>query len=186
MYDAEIANLDVVAGGPVVPITIFENLFRIEDRSLRRRSHVVSLSMSKATNKTNNASETMTDKIEIQDCPKCSGRGVIEAFAHYADGVCFCCKGAKKISVNITKLIAQVGPERRKKAEFILAATAETFETSFWTYAKLEAARTFCHGGWGLGEAYPELHAHWFATGEAAFQAAQEVKLAEFYAANPV
>jgi len=128
----------------------------------------------------------MADEIKVVDCPKCGGHGHIEAFAHYAKGVCFCCKGAKKIKVNVTKMIAKVGPERRKKAEYILAATAETFTTSFWTYAKLEAARTFCHGGWGLSEAFPELHAHWFATGEAAFQAAEEAKRAEFYAANPV
>lgn len=32
-------------------------------------------------------------------CPKCGGRGRIDAFAHIESGVCFACGGAGKIEV---------------------------------------------------------------------------------------
>ena len=34
---------------------------------------------------------------EAHICPKCDGKGVINGFRHYADGVCFECSGARVI-----------------------------------------------------------------------------------------
>lgn len=112
-------------------------------------------------------------------CPKCDGVGSLSAFGHVANGVCFCCKGKKVVTVDKQKLIDKIRPENQKKAEWILASTEASYVGL--SFAKLSAIRDFAHCGWGLQEAYPDMLAHWFKVGEAAFQAAQEAHLADFY-----
>jgi hypothetical protein len=114
------------------------------------------------------------------DCPKCDGRGHIEGFGHVANGVCFCCKGNRTLTIDLDAQRAKLGPDRIKQAEWVMASTEESY--SRMSYGKLLKIRDFCHGGWGLQYAYPAIHAHWFAVGEWAFQAAQEERLAGLYA----
>ena len=125
---------------------------------------------------------TTAANIKLIDCPKCSGHGHIGAFAHVANGVCFCCQGARKIRVDIDAQIAKVDPTRRRQAEWVLQSTPADYENL--SFGKLLKIRDFCHGGWGLAEAFPTLYQHWFENGEAAFQAAQEARLAAFYASR--
>lgn len=107
-------------------------------------------------------------------CPKCSGQKHIAAFSHVANGVCFACKGAGVVFCDDAQ--RELSPETRHAAEWLLRASAETFVG--WSYNRLNRARTFAHGGWGVTEAYPELLAHWRVVGDPAFFAAQEVRLA--------
>ena len=118
--------------------------------------------------------------LKIVDCPKCDGKGFIPGLSHYANGVCFCCNGAKKLQVNVSKLQAKFSDDTRKKAEWILASTESSYAKL--SYEKLLKIRDFVHGGFGLQEAYPEMRNHYFEVGEPAFQAAQEIKLEAFYA----
>lgn len=111
--------------------------------------------------------------VEQVKCPKCDGVGSISAFSNYANGICFCCKGNKTISVNVDKLREGVSAENRVKAEWILASTEESYKGL--SFAKLSKIRNFAHAGWGLQEAYPTMLSHWFKVGESAFQAAQEI-----------
>jgi hypothetical protein len=114
------------------------------------------------------------------NCPKCDGKGYIAGLSHYANGVCFCCNGAKTVTVNITNLQSKLSADCRKKAEWIMASTEASYANL--SYTKLAAIRDFAHGGWGLQEAYPEMRNHYFEVGEAAFQSAQNEKLARYYA----
>lgn len=114
------------------------------------------------------------------DCPKCDGAGFIRAFGHVANGVCFCCKGNKTIEVDVVELKAKLSAYAIKTADWIMKSTAETYEG--WSYDRLNNARNFCHVGDGLQQAYPELLSHWREVGDPAFFAAQEERLAEFYA----
>jgi len=113
---------------------------------------------------------------ETIECPKCQGAGYIGAFAHIANGVCFCCDGNGTIEINRAAMIAKLSDDTRKKAEWILSTTPDDYADM--SYTRLFAVRDFCHGGWGLPEAYPTLYAHWFEVGEVFFQAAQMAKLA--------
>jgi len=117
---------------------------------------------------------------ETVTCPRCDGNGHIEAFGHYADGICFLCYGRKTIEVDREKQIRELGPEIRTKAEWVLASTPESYEGL--SYSKLEKIRTFSHGGWGIGEAYPTLLSHYREVGEPAFQRASERMRDEYYA----
>lgn len=43
---------------------------------------------------------THTDELsQVVECPKCTGQGRFEHFAHIADGVCFLCGGARQIEI---------------------------------------------------------------------------------------
>lgn len=117
------------------------------------------------------------------NCPKCDGRGHIEAFGHYAQGVCFCCKGRGTIAVDLTETKAELRPETVTRCEFILNADENTF--AGLSFARLTNARNFAHAYVmepGAKLAFPGVLDAWRQFGEPHFQAAQEVKLAEFYA----
>jgi len=126
--------------------------------------------------------ETMSNanKTKTIDCPKCDGLGVIGAFGHIASGVCFCCNGNKTITINPAELIAKVSTDSRTKAEWVLNSTPQSY--AGLSFSKQTAIRDFCHGGWGLPEAYPNLLAHWFDVANESFCIAQDNKLAEHYA----
>ena len=109
-------------------------------------------------------------------CWKCGGKGQIEAFGHYANGVCFQCKGSGVARNNTEAEQAKLSESTRRKANWILASTEASY--AGLSYGKLLKIRNFSHGGFGLQEAYPTLRDHWFAVGEPAFQAAQEDRLA--------
>ncbi len=113
--------------------------------------------------------------IETAQCPRCSGRGIIDAFGHVADGICFCCNGSGSIETDKEALIAKLTDYARNEADRILTTRQQDYAGV--SYNKLLWARTFCHGGHGLQEAYPELLTHWFAVGEPAFQTAQAERL---------
>ena len=116
----------------------------------------------------------MATTTQTAECPRCSGNGYIQAFAHVEAGICFKCRGIG--TVEIAKAQAKLSADTRKKAEWILNTDASVF--SKLSYAKLLAIRNFAHGGWGITEAYPELLGHWRKEGESAFQAKQAEKLA--------
>jgi hypothetical protein len=118
--------------------------------------------------------------IKTVNCPKCDGKGYIAGLSHYANGVCFCCNGAKTVAVDVDKLQSKLSDDSRRKAEWIMASTESSYARL--SFEKLTAIRNFAHGGWGLQEAYPEMLSHYREVGEAAFQAAQERKLSEYYA----
>ena len=113
-------------------------------------------------------------QLETVKCPKCDGVGSIGAFSHIANGVCFCCGGNKTVVINRDELVAQLSSDTRIKAEWVLKSTESSY--AGLSYGKLLKIRNFCHGGWGLQDAYPTLLAHWYETGEQAFQAAQELR----------
>jgi hypothetical protein len=124
----------------------------------------------------------MTSKLTKVDCPKCSGRGHIEAFGHYAQGVCFGCNGAGTIKVDLEVKKASVPQETRTRCEFVLNADHETF--AGLSYARLLHARNFAHNYVmcpGAKVAYPGVLDAWREFGEPHFQEAQERKLQEFY-----
>ncbi len=112
---------------------------------------------------------------ETVPCPKCDGAGYIGAFAHIANGVCFCCSGNKTIEIDRSARIAALSADTRRKADWVLKSRAISYAKL--GYAKLLAIRDFCHGGWGLQDAYPTLRDHWFDVGEPFFQAAQNRRL---------
>lgn len=116
------------------------------------------------------------EKIAIQ-CPKCCGQGSIDAFGHVANGICFCCKGARVVYVTEAKKNDMMSPEAIQKAEWIMRATAEQFAKLSWQ--QLNNARNFCHWHFPL---YPDLLKTWKEKGEQFFQAEQEERLADFYA----
>jgi len=113
-------------------------------------------------------------------CQKCDGCGYIEAFGHYAQGVCFDCGGAGTVEVDLDAIRAKLSDDNRRKAEWVIASTPASYERL--GYGKLAKIRDFCHAGGSLQVAFPGLLDHWFAVGEAAFQAAQERRLEAFYA----
>lgn len=113
---------------------------------------------------------------ETVKCPKCDGLGYIGAFGHIADGICFCCNGHKTITVDREAQIAKLSDDTQKKAEWVLQSSEDSY--TGLSYSKLLKIRNFCHSGWGIPEAYPNLQDHWFAVGKGAFQAAQSAKLA--------
>ena len=115
-------------------------------------------------------------------CPKCDGKGHIPGLSHYANGVCFCCNGAKVVSIDLEKNRRRLSDDCRRKAEWIMNSTEESYASL--SYAKLLAIRDFSKGGWGLQESYPEMHDHFNTVGEPYFQAAQAQKLQEYYANN--
>ena len=118
------------------------------------------------------------------DCPKCSGHKRIDSFSHVANGVCFCCNGVGTVDIDLDANRAQLCDLSRELAEWVLSATDEEFaRLSFSTLSKI---RTFCHGGWGLGEAYPTLYSHWSENGHGIWAAKQDEQLALWYAENPV
>ena len=131
------------------------------------------MSHTQTTNEGNEGNETMTEQVT---CPRCEGHGHIQAFGHYADGICFLCWGKKTITIDRQALIAKISPENRKKAEWIMASTPESYKGL--SYSKLHKIMDFAHGGWGLTEAYPTMQSHWSEVGAPAFFAAQEKKLA--------
>ena len=111
------------------------------------------------------------------NCPKCDGKGYLDGIA-YANGVCFECKGAKTLVVDLEKKKANLGDWLIEKADWIMAATAESYKNI--SYAKLKLIRDFAHTGGKLAEAYPELLTHYKATGEPFFQTAQKIQLDEW------
>jgi hypothetical protein len=64
------------------------------------------MTASNAITETRNAARNNQHLVE---CPRCMGRGVIEAFGHYANGVCFQCKGEGK--VRAPKITATEAPK---------------------------------------------------------------------------
>lgn len=117
----------------------------------------------------------MAKRVEYCECHKCGGSGYIADFAGIANGVCFTCDGNGKVKYRPTKV--QVKPLTEHQAKWIEAI--KTADMSNWTYKQLAYARDFAH--------WPTPHCHdllaiWKERGEAHFQAAQEAKLAEFYA----
>ena len=105
-------------------------------------------------------------------CPKCDGSGRIGAFGHIANGVCFMCEGSGLVQVETFR--AKISAENVIRAEWVLRSTEANYVGM--TYAKLFKVRDFCHGGFGLQEAFPTLLAHWRLVGEPSFQAAQEIR----------
>jgi len=121
------------------------------------------------------------------ECPKCSGKGHIEAFGHYAQGVCFGCNGSGTLTVDLDVSKAKLSADTVKKADFIMNATEDTFEGDYWTYEKLNAIDQFTCNAYmakGFREVYPGLRAHWCENGRQAFVRAQEERLAAWYAEN--
>ncbi len=116
--------------------------------------------------------------IETRKCSKCDGIGYIGAFSHISGGKCFACDGVGTFDVDVDALIAQVSDDSRTKAEWVLNATPESFARM--DFHRISKIRDFCHGGWGLPDAFPSLLSHWFEVGEAKFQELQTVELAQF------
>jgi hypothetical protein len=116
---------------------------------------------------------------QVVECPKCLGRGYFEVFGHVANGVCFCCKGQKTISVDIEAKKLSLSETTRRKADWIMASTEDSY--AGLSYERLAAIRNFAHSGFGLQDAYPEILSHYYSVGEWAFQAAQEQKRAALY-----
>lgn len=125
----------------------------------------------------------MADKTQVK-CYKCDGTGQINAFGHVANGVCFACKGAGTLMVDLENTKGTLGADFVTKCEFILNANHETFEGL--SYARLFKAREFAHTyvmAKGARDAYGDtVYSAWFEFGEPHFQRAQEEKLAKFYA----
>ena len=122
---------------------------------------------------------TETKRLETVNCSKCGGKGVLSGIS-YANGVCFGCHGVGTYQVDVEALKAKVGSDTRRKADWVMASTPESY--SGLGYARLLKIRDFCHGGYGLQEAYPELLSHYREVGEPAFQAAQEERLEQWRA----
>ena len=120
----------------------------------------------------------MAVKTQVK-CPKCSGHGTITAFGHVADGVCFMCEGAKFISVDLMAKRSKLHVETVKKADWVMASTADSYAKL--SFEKLLKIRNFCHMGWGLQEAYPQILSHFREVGEPAFQVAQNEKWNEMH-----
>lgn len=110
-----------------------------------------------------------TTAYQLVDCPKCDGKGFIQAFGHVANGDCFCCNGAKKLRVTKEDVERSMSADNVKKAEWIMNATVEQFAKL--TPAQLEKARNFCH--WHYLP-YPNLLDVWYAKGETFYQEVQE------------
>ena len=115
---------------------------------------------------------------ETVKCPNGCVNGYIGAFAHVANGVCFCCNGKGTIEIDRAKQIAKLSDYARTKADWVMRSTEEDYVNL--SYAKLSAIRNFCHGGWGLQEAYPDLLNHFREVGAAAFFQAQDEKLSAY------
>ena len=115
-------------------------------------------------------------------CPKCDGRGKIQAFNHVANGDCFACNATGQVSYNVEQCKTKMGEDLVKKAEYILAADENSF--SGLSYTRLFKAREFAHLYSMNAEArlvYGDTVYHkWFEVGEPHFQAAQSKRLAEY------
>ncbi len=118
----------------------------------------------------------MATKFQMVDCPKCDGKGFIQAFGHVANGVCFCCKGAKQFKVTADDIERTMTPEQVRKCEWVMNATVDRFAKL--TDSQLVKCREFCH--WHFLP-YPNLHKAWTEKGEAFFQAYQERRREELY-----
>ena len=58
-------------------------------------------------------------------CPKCDGHGRIRAFNHIANGLCFACGGVG--TYDSAARVAKQDPDTKRKAEWVLASTAESY-----------------------------------------------------------
>lgn len=125
---------------------------------------------------------TKTTKTVTCDCPKCGGRGYIEAFSGIANGVCFTCNGAGKKTYKVGKEPKKptVNEYTANMVSQILNGTDEQF--SKMTYSQLAKFRDIAHGGFGVQQVYPQLLEFWFANFECYFQARQQEKLDSYYA----
>ena len=115
------------------------------------------------------------------NCPKCDGKGFIDGVSHIANGVCFCCKGAKVVKVNLSKKRAKLSADTIKKAEWVMNSTSASYGKFSW--AQHQSVRNFCYSGFGLNEAYPELLQHYRSVGESFFFAEQNRQLEAYNAA---
>ena len=127
--------------------------------------------------------ETRTEK-----CYKCGGKGHIEVFGHYAQGVCFQCNGSGTLTVNVTEARGDLPADIKKKADFILAAHENSF--AGLPFNRLSKARNFAHN-YVMNRAARDVYGDsvlkaWRKYGEPHFQEAQEEMLADFYKRNPV
>jgi len=114
-----------------------------------------------------------------ENCFKCDGKGYIEAFGHYAQGVCFACKGSGTLTVNVTAARGDLPADLKTKADFLLAANENTF--AGLSYARLANARNFAHT-YVMNAAARDVYGlsvlnAWREFGEPHFQAAQTVRL---------
>lgn len=63
-------------------------------------------------------------KKEIVDCPKCSGAGRIQAFGHYAAGVCFECGGVGRFAITAATSAEIAASARRNAHDLAVRALA--------------------------------------------------------------
>ncbi len=118
----------------------------------------------------------MTKTTKTCDCPKCGGSGYISAFSGIAGGMCFRCAGKGKIAYRASA-VKPVPPLTEQSAKII--ETIKSGDLSGMTYGQLNRLRDFAH--WPCPHC-PELLSIWRERGDPYFFAAQEEKLAEFYA----
>lgn len=75
----------------------------------------------------------MNSTQHLGTCSKCDGKGRIRAFSHYADGVCFWCKGAGKLPASATTPGEINGANRQARVKALamkvgLAADGSSFD----------------------------------------------------------
>ena len=103
---------------------------------------------------------------QLATCPKCDGRGSIQAFANVAGGVCFTCGGKGVFDVAAERQRTMT-PEVIRRCEFILNATAE--QVASLNFCQLEIARWFAKLPHPL---YPTIHDAWAERFESAWKSA--------------
>ena len=116
----------------------------------------------------------MCQSKKLVNCPKCDGRGSIQAFSGIAGGVCFMC-GGKRVFNATAERQRTMTPDQIRRCEFIVNATAE--QVASMDFCQLEIARGFAHWPQPL---YPTLHDAWSNKFEAAYQSAAK----RFYAST--
>lgn len=93
------------------------------------------------------ATESNTPIVLVHACSKCSGKGWINGFQHYADGVCFDCGGSGRMSEKTTpaKVLDRHMSAAIYMVDYLLAALTEG-HAGAEAYARKVATSLFACG----------------------------------------